>query len=142
MSSTTWNPPMERYIEILVEAAKGRPVLQFNRADLRLPWLKARFPGARILHIFRHPRDQWCSSLMDIRRFPKEMKLCDFAPFDRFYLLSWGRDLRRYFPFLDYGCRLPPVRAFLPDLEAVLFSREKIFGLVSFEQILKSAELL
>jgi hypothetical protein len=40
-------------------------VLQFNEIDLRLPWFRAHFPTARILHLYRHPREQWCSSLFD-----------------------------------------------------------------------------
>jgi hypothetical protein len=45
-------------------------VLQFNRIDFRLPWFRHHFPAATILHLARHPRDQWCSCLLDPARFP------------------------------------------------------------------------
>src|SRR6185295_9584612 len=92
---------MKRYVEILIERARGRPVLQFNRVDFRLPWLRKTFPGAKILHLYRHPRDQWCSTLMDPSAFPKERTIADFAAHDHFYLRNWARDLKYHFPFLD-----------------------------------------
>ena len=65
MSATSYDAPMQRYIETMIERAPGRPVLQFNEVDFRLGWLRAWFPGVPIIHIFRHPRDQWCSTLQD-----------------------------------------------------------------------------
>jgi hypothetical protein len=76
-------------------------VLQFNRVDFRLPWLRARFPCAKIVHLYRHPRDQWCSVLQDPSRFPKDAAMRDFEAVDEFYLLAWVRDLCFHFPFLD-----------------------------------------
>lgn len=99
MPATAWNPRMQRYIEILIERSHGRAVLQFNAMDFRLPWLRGRFPGAPIIHIFRHPRDQWCSTLLG----QAERAMCrlgDFESIDWLYLLRWARDLRHYFPFL------------------------------------------
>src|SRR5688572_10206678 len=58
------DPGMRKYMERMIELAPSRPVLQFNRVDFRLPWLRRQFPEARLIHIFRHPRDQWCSTLM------------------------------------------------------------------------------
>lgn len=112
MSPLAWNPSMQRYIEIMAEKSKGRPVLQFNQIDLRLPWIRARFPNAKIVHIYRHPRDQWCSTLTDINRFSKDRKLSEFEPFDGFYLLAWGRDLRHYFPFLTIDENSHPYELF------------------------------
>ena len=101
MSAGAWDPNLKRYIERLAEHAPGRPVLQFNRVDFRLPWLRHHFPHARIVHLVRHPRDQWCSSLRDPSCFPKDATLADFGPHDKFYLTMWCRDLRYVFPFLD-----------------------------------------
>lgn len=58
MNETFWAPELESYIRALIHAAAERAVLQFNRVDFRLPWLKRTFPGSRIIHLFRHPRDQ------------------------------------------------------------------------------------
>lgn len=99
MPAEAWEPRMQRYIEILIERSRGRAVLQFNAVDFRLPWLRARFPGAPILHIYRHPRDQWCSTLLkEARR--AACRLREFESVDWLYLLRWARDLRHYFPFL------------------------------------------
>ncbi|MEP0496173.1 MAG: sulfotransferase, partial [Paraglaciecola sp.] len=57
MTEDSWNPGMKSYIESIVSSAKGRPILQFNRIDFRLPWLKKHFPNAKIIHLHRHPRD-------------------------------------------------------------------------------------
>ncbi len=100
MPATAWNPQLQRYIELLVARARGRPVLQFNAMDFRLPWLRARFPNASIIHLFRHPRDQWCSTLRDSTQSAQMSRLREFDSLDKFYLLSWARDLRRTFPFL------------------------------------------
>lgn len=101
MRSEDWNPAMQAYIDILVRSAPGRPVLQFNRVDFRLAWLRRHFPGATILHLYRNPRDQWCSMLKDLAACPPQAAMADFAAHDRFYLLAWARDLRHHFPFLD-----------------------------------------
>jgi hypothetical protein len=69
--------------------------------DFRLPWLRKHFPEARILHLWRHPRDQWCSTLRDPSVFGKDAKLEDFTEHDGYYLMNWVRDLQRHFPFLE-----------------------------------------
>jgi hypothetical protein len=101
MDDTAWDPNMRRYVETLIDRAPGRPVLQFNRIDFRLPWFRRNFPGAKIVHLYRHPRDQWCSALVDLKCFPKEGRVADFKSHDKFYLLTWARDLQYHFPFLD-----------------------------------------
>ncbi|MGL4462041.1 MAG: hypothetical protein ACRC1K_07795, partial [Planctomycetia bacterium] len=106
MDAAAWNPGLRRYIAELTRRAAGLPVLQFNRVDFRLPWLKAQFPRAKILHLYRNPRDQWCSTLKATDPFPPTGRLGDFKPSDGFYLLRWAEDLRRPFPVL----RLPPDR--------------------------------
>ena len=112
MEETAWDRDMKRYVEILIEKARGRPVLQFNRIDFRLPWFRRTFPAARIVHLYRHPRDQWCSSLIDPKCFPPTGRMADFPPHDHFYLLSWVRDLKYYFPFLDETTAEHPYQLF------------------------------
>jgi hypothetical protein len=94
-------PALRAYIQTLIEAAPGRAVLQFNRVDFRLPWLRKQFPEATLIHLFRHPRDQWCSSLVDPTRVPRNVSVRDFGPLDEFYLINWARDLSYVFPMLN-----------------------------------------
>ena len=100
MPASAYDRPMLRYIETMIERAPGRPVLQFNEVDFRLGWLRAWFPGVPIIHIFRHPRDQWCSTLQDVARTAAQCRVREFEAYDGFYLLRWARDLRHTFPFL------------------------------------------
>jgi hypothetical protein len=101
MDANAWDPELRAYIQTLIDSARGRAVLQFNRVDFRLSWLRRNFPDARVVHLFRHPRDQWCSSLVDLKSFPRDGSIRDFERCDHFYLLAWARDLSYRFPFLD-----------------------------------------
>ena len=124
MDANSWDPGLKRYIEILIERAPGRPVLQFNRVDFRLPWLKHEFPEAKIVHLYRHPRDQWCSALMDLRCFSKDSPITAFEPHDKFYTLIWARDLKYQFPFLDDRTVTHPYQLFY-----YLWKLSYLFGL-------------
>jgi hypothetical protein len=112
MPASAWNPALERFIELMIERAPGRAVLQFNRVDLRLPWLRARFPQAKILHLYRNPRDQWASTLPKSGPDMRSLRIDSFQPFDGFYLLEWGRDLRHCFPFLTLDPAAHPYELF------------------------------
>jgi hypothetical protein len=101
MSEQHWDPNLLAYVRGLINAAPHRAVLQFNRIDFRLPWLRRNFPDARLIHMYRHPRDQWCSSLVDVKSFPRDATVAEFAAHDHFYLLTWAKDLAYHFPFLD-----------------------------------------
>lgn len=107
MDERSHDQRLVRYIEELILRAAGRPVLKFNRVDLRLPWLCAHFPSATIVHLYRHPREQWMS--MQLKgRIPLDCTLSDFARYDSFYALAWARDLRVLFPFLETSRDLRP----------------------------------
>lgn len=100
MDELSYNPEMKRYISSLIESAGKKAVLQFNRVDFRLPWLKQNFSNAAILHIYRNPRDQWCSTLGEGSNY--RFDTVDTRQFnDRYYLIMWYRDLCKYFPFLS-----------------------------------------
>jgi hypothetical protein len=101
MSSHSWNPGMKRYIDSLILHAPALPVLQFNRVDFRLPWLKANYRNAKLIHIFRNPRDQWCSFLGSKNYDQLCTKIENFNLIDRYYLLNWAQDLKYHFPVLD-----------------------------------------
>jgi hypothetical protein len=89
------------YIRELITAAHGTAVLQFNRIDFRLPWLRRQFPDARIIHLHRHPRDQWVSTLVNPSSVPLNVTVDQFVSHDHYYLLMWAADLAYHFPFLD-----------------------------------------
>jgi hypothetical protein len=100
MDERSHDQRLYRYLYELIRRAPGRPVLQFNRVDLRLPWLRAQFPDATIVHLYRHPREQWMSLQMN-KSIPLDCTLEGFARYDSFYALAWARDLRVIFPFLE-----------------------------------------
>jgi hypothetical protein len=88
---------LKAYIDFLIEGTrKHRPVLQFNRVDLRLPWLRSTYPHARIVHIFRDPRNAWVSSR---RHLPEAEWENPYHP-DGYELFQWIVALRRDLPFL------------------------------------------
>jgi hypothetical protein len=139
MGPNSWNPDMQRYIEIIAEKTKNRPVLQFNRIDFRLPWIRDRFPRAKIIHIFRHPRDQWCSALRDMMCFPTNGKLGCFEKHDRFYLLTWGKDLKHNFPFLNMHEESHPYELFYQIWKlSYLFGKSYADLSISLEKMLDS----
>ena len=88
---------LARYIHFLISSTNNKlPVLQFNRMDFRLPWLRKQFPEAKILHLFRNPRDQWFSMVRDL---PRECCMDPFLNTD-YELMTWSCSLGVVFPFL------------------------------------------
>jgi hypothetical protein len=141
MDAQSWNPDMKRYVETLVERAPGRPVLQFNRVDFRLPWLRHVFPRATLLHLYRHPRDQWYSSLVNPTAVPRDVTVAGFAPHDHFYLRNWARDLKYYFPFLDEGLASHPYQLFYYLWKlSYLFGRRYAHHSLAFEDLTAAPE--
>lgn len=100
MDETSFDHDMKQFIDCLVREAPGRPVLQFNRVDFRLPWLRYNYPDAILIHVYRNPRDQWCSVLRTPDDYPYTARTKENFP-DRFYLRTWYRDLVTQFPFLE-----------------------------------------
>ena len=94
------NSPFEElagYIRFLNTSIDNRlPVLQFNRMDFRLPWLKQQFPQAKIIHLFRNPRDQWFSM---VRELPQDCWSNPLLNTD-YELMTWSCALGFVFPFL------------------------------------------
>jgi hypothetical protein len=93
-------PALKNYIESLIEQAPARPVLQFNRVDFRLPWLKKHFPKAKIVHLYRHPRDQWISVTRNSIEVPLNYNGHDLSRYNLFYTAEWADNLSYRFPFL------------------------------------------
>lgn len=102
MDQHSWHPKMRQFIQRLIDHAPERAVLQFNRLDFRLPWIREQFPKAKIIHLYRHPREQWCSTLQHSNQFgPESGALSEFQPYDHFYLIPWVKDLRYRIAILD-----------------------------------------
>jgi Sulfotransferase family len=136
MGPDAWDPLLKRYVEVLIDKARGRPVFQFNRIDFRLPWFRRNFPGATIVHLYRHPRDQWCSCFPEGDFFPPDGALSRFAPYDHFYLLNWTRDLRYHFPFLDErGLEHPYQLFYLIWRLSYLFGRQYAHSSLAYEML-------
>lgn len=99
MDQHSFNPNMKNYIDTIINSCSEDIVLQFNRIDFRLPWIKHHFPNAKILHLYRNPRDQWISTLVDKNK--QSAEAIDAKIFhDYFYLNLWAKDLAMAFPIL------------------------------------------
>lgn len=139
MDAEAWDPDLQRYIACLIARAPERAVLQFNRVDFRLPWLRRHFPHATIVHLYRHPREQWCSTLMDPTRFTKEQSMAEFEPYDGFYLRRWARDLKYQFPFLAEHTIAHPYQLFYYIWKlSYLFGRTFAHYSLSFEELVRA----
>jgi len=103
MGEHDFNYKLEKYLNTLINNAKDTPVLQFNRVDFRLGWLKKKYPGAKLIHLFRHPRDQWVSRIQNDVFIPKDYQFSgEFYPdINAFYLYDWWRSLCNEMPFLE-----------------------------------------
>lgn len=90
-------PELAGYLRFLIEGAgQDRAVLQFNRVDFRLPWLRREFPEARIVHIWRDCRETFAST---VRHLPPE-RIDDPGEDDMYDQLQWSASLCRELPFL------------------------------------------
>jgi hypothetical protein len=141
MDSSFWNPRMKRYVELLIAKAAARPVLQFNRIDFRLPWFRRNFPEAKIVHLYRHPRDQWYSTFLNSKPFPKNGTMAEFAEQDQFYLLMWAADLKYHFPFLNPATASHPYELFYYIWKlSYLFGRQYAHYSFSFERLVEAPD--
>tara|TARA_A200000159_G_C7336149_1_gene345168 strand:- start:1960 stop:2982 length:1023 start_codon:yes stop_codon:yes gene_type:complete len=139
MTEKSYDINMLNYIDTLIEHTDKRPVLQFNRIDFRLAWLRANYPNATVLHLYRHPRDQWYSFLTNKSEVTKDNIVDTYQ--DAFYLDVWCKDLVPFFPMLDAMQTPHPYQRFyylwkLSWLWGKKFSHHSI----SFEELVTSTE--
>jgi len=99
MDNTSWDPHMKAYIDRLIQGSQGQAILQFNRVDFRLAWLRQQYPEAKIIHLYRNPRDQFLSFLSDKKLMNKNDIQNTYI--DGFYLDIWCNDLQKFYPFLS-----------------------------------------
>jgi len=94
-----------RYLSYLIGSAFGRRskvLLKFNRMTFRLDWLRARFPQAKIVHIFRDKKAEWNSIVKRMQQwFGREDVGQANVNFNHFDLAFWCEDLKGQFPQLD-----------------------------------------
>ena len=62
MDEQTQCPSLKNWLGFLMQQQAVRHVMKFTRATLRLGWLRAQWPDARIIHLTRNPRDLWVST--------------------------------------------------------------------------------
>ncbi|MCP5004877.1 MAG: sulfotransferase [Planctomycetes bacterium] len=108
MDEKHYDPDLYNYIRALIQGTSGRPVLQFNRMDFRLRWLKSNFPDAKIVHLYRDPREQWMSIQRDGGVVPLDYELSSSSNLALFDTIHWARDLRHVFPFLGLDNGIHP----------------------------------
>lgn len=106
MSEFSQDRRMYDYVRTLIDSTNKTPVLQFNRIDFRLPWFKKYFRESFFLHLYRNPRDQWCSFLVDKNKM--NAKEVETTYEDNFYLYHWARDLANVFPELTNYRKMHP----------------------------------
>jgi len=97
MDKNSSYPELAAYIRVLLKAAgRKTPVLQFNRVDFRLAWLKETFPEAVILHLERDPRENWFSMGRELAEGAWKDPLAN----TQYDLVLWSLALHNDLPFL------------------------------------------
>ncbi|KAA3646889.1 MAG: hypothetical protein DWP95_03370 [Proteobacteria bacterium] len=90
-------PELRHYLDFLIDSSGDkRAVLQFNRMDFRLPWLKGFYPHANVVYLKRNPLQLWCSQRKHIAA---DLRLYESYA-DAYELMQWCADLAPMFPFL------------------------------------------
>lgn len=104
MSAKDEGDDLYRYLCYIIGTSFGRRskvLLKFNRITFRLEWLRAKFPGAKIVHIFRDKKAEWNSI---VKRAQQHLGREDVGQadvnFNGFSLASWCEDLKTQFPEL------------------------------------------
>ena len=137
MDENSFDPNMFKYINGMIEAAKGRPLMQFNRIDFRLAWIRKHYPNAKIIHIYRHPRDQYISTLLVKGSQPKDYIQSTVKNFtDHFYLKMWARALHYHFPFIKEPPEQHPYETFY-----FIWKLSYLYGLKHADYSVKFEEL-
>jgi hypothetical protein len=135
MNGSYYEPKMREFIDKIIEKSENRTVLQFNRIDFRIEWFKKQYPLAKIIHLYRSPRDQWCSFLSD--KTLMNQHDVEYTYQDSFYLDVWCEDLYKQFPFLHKSVTPHPYMRFY-----YLWKLSYIFGIQYADISLSYEELV
>lgn len=97
-------PELNRYLTYLIGSSYGRAprvVLKGNRLTFKLGWLKATFPRARIVNVWRDRDDQWRSWVRRVQEhLGRDDVGQDAVDFMGFRLAAWCDDLEDRYPQL------------------------------------------
>jgi hypothetical protein len=98
-------PELERYLRYLVDTSRrrmDRVLLKENRFSFRLGWLKARFPEAKIVHIYRDKEKQWASIVRRGQEHVGREDIGQDSPrFAGFNIALWCEDMKTVYPELE-----------------------------------------
>jgi hypothetical protein len=93
-----------RYLSYLIGASFARVprvLLKENRLAFRSGWIRATFPGARIIHIWRDCPEQWKSVVSRGQAYLRRQDIGqDSVAFNGFNIGTWSDDLSATFPIL------------------------------------------
>ena len=132
-----WMPAMRAYLLKLAEHAQTQSVFQCNRVDFRLDWLRHQFPHAPIVHLYRHPRDQWVSCLRDSTTRADTDLVKTFWKSDHYDVTGWCRDLKSHFPLLG-GSMHPYEKFYLLWRLSFMYGRQYADLSISYEELVGS----
>jgi len=97
-------PELERYLRYLIGSGYGKApcvVLKENRFTFRLGWLRAHFPEARIVNVWRDCEEQWRSWVRRSQEYRGVEDVGqDSVEFRAFRLPDWCDDLKSTYPEL------------------------------------------
>ncbi len=92
-------PELVTYLNYLIHQSTDKTaVLQFNRTDLRLGWLRNHFPEALIINIERSPFPLWVSSRKHIA---DQQQKHNESFHDAYDLMQWSVSLSKDLPMLQ-----------------------------------------
>jgi hypothetical protein len=93
-----------RYMLYLIGSSFGRfsrVMFKENCIAFRLGWIRARFPTARIVHIYRDPESQWKSNVRRVQEFlDREDVGQNRVTYNGFNVATFCEDLKSTFPEL------------------------------------------
>jgi hypothetical protein len=106
--TTAEAPELYRYLCYLIGMSFGRAskvLVKENRLTFRLGWIRARFPGAKILHIYRRREKQWASIVRRAQEYlGKEDVGQGEVTFAGMNIAQWCEDLKEHYPELRAEC--------------------------------------
>jgi hypothetical protein len=108
LPATAEAPGLYRYLSYLIGTSFARAakvLIKENRLTFRLGWIRARFPGAKILHIYRQREKQWASIVRRAQEYlGKEDVGQGNVTFGGMSIAQWCEDLKEHYPELRAEC--------------------------------------